>query len=292
MAIPGATASVGDVIGWSRTLSLSTDYAAALEENGVDGEILHTLKAADLCEIGISDEEDRKRVAAALGLQPAAGPPGPGSSVADVASWISSIGLTQDYSAHVRQNDVDGVVLGSLGKGDLKEALGISVFGDRRKVEIALGLAQAEPKAAAEPAQPAAPLATFRKIVLWVDSKFDHLEDFIGEMEKQLSVQIEKRTTTNSAKRVVQFYGGELLAVITNRQRGDNENAGFELAELVRKMWAQGEAATGGADCPPVIVMYSTSADEKRVVEADMKLARNFRELQRVLHDAAASLRK
>eukprot|EP01062_Namystynia_karyoxenos_P037087 TRINITY_DN27008_c0_g1_i1.p1 TRINITY_DN27008_c0_g1~~TRINITY_DN27008_c0_g1_i1.p1 ORF type:complete len:226 (+),score=73.41 TRINITY_DN27008_c0_g1_i1:66-743(+) len=218
----------------------------------------------------------------------AAPPPGSGATVDAVAEWLGTLGLTQDYSGHVRENDVDGAVLASLTKEDLKDALGLTVFGDRRKVELALGMAQAQPAAAAAaaPPAPAKPVGCFGKMVLWVDNKFDHLQDFIDNMERQLGITFEKRTSTDGAKRVVKVVGGKLAAVITNRQRGDDAEAGYHLAQLVQSMWASGEAATGGADACPPIIMYSTTADPQRCEQAGMKLAANFHELQRLLYAA------
>jgi len=51
----------------------------------------------------------------------------------DVIRLLSALTLTKDYSALVRAEGIDGEVLMSVTEEDLV-SLGISVFGDRRKI--------------------------------------------------------------------------------------------------------------------------------------------------------------
>eukprot|EP01064_Diplonema_japonicum_P028907 TRINITY_DN4545_c0_g1_i1.p1 TRINITY_DN4545_c0_g1~~TRINITY_DN4545_c0_g1_i1.p1 ORF type:complete len:512 (+),score=109.27 TRINITY_DN4545_c0_g1_i1:75-1538(+) len=60
--------------------------------------------------------------------------PGEGASVDEVCAWMVTLGLANDYSASVRANAIDGVVLHSLSEADMQEALGITAFGDKRKI--------------------------------------------------------------------------------------------------------------------------------------------------------------
>lgn len=55
------------------------------------------------------------------------------STVEDICTFIASLQLSQDYSAMVRDQQLDGDVFVSLTEADL-ESLGVKIFGDRRKI--------------------------------------------------------------------------------------------------------------------------------------------------------------
>ncbi|KAJ9465598.1 F-actin-capping protein subunit beta [Diplonema papillatum] len=65
--------------------------------------------------------------------------PGPTASVEDVCAWIRTLGLASDYSQAVRENAIDGEVLPTMSEADLQEAMGITAFGDKRKIGKAMG---------------------------------------------------------------------------------------------------------------------------------------------------------
>eukprot|EP01063_Lacrimia_lanifica_P034439 TRINITY_DN6370_c1_g2_i1.p1 TRINITY_DN6370_c1_g2~~TRINITY_DN6370_c1_g2_i1.p1 ORF type:complete len:523 (+),score=210.96 TRINITY_DN6370_c1_g2_i1:75-1643(+) len=70
----------------------------------------------------------------------AGGVPTEAAGVEDIVAWAATLGLSADYSEVIRANAIDGEVLHSLSADDVGEAMGISAFGDKRKMIKALGL--------------------------------------------------------------------------------------------------------------------------------------------------------
>lgn len=51
--------------------------------------------------------------------------------------WLSSLKLSQDYSEIMKKEAIDGSVLCMMSQSDL-QSIGISAFGDRKKIEVSL----------------------------------------------------------------------------------------------------------------------------------------------------------
>ena len=85
--------------------------------------------------------------------------------MSDICLWLESQGL-HDYVSTFKKQKVDGVVLLGLDDGDLQN-LGVSIFGDRKKIMLAIQTLRANIMGEPEPSVMAPPQVRCRRACAW-----------------------------------------------------------------------------------------------------------------------------